>query len=260
VNGTSFASSPDGTQIAYDQCGTGPAIVLLHGGGVTRQDWHDTGYVQRLQEDFSVVTMDLRGHGESNRPTDPLRYTTAKMEEDILAVADTCDIKHFSLWGMSYGAKVGRYLAVRSERVTKLILMGTPLGPGVSGERRQQALDFLVHWRPIVQAQQAGALDPSALSESDRDVLSRLHVPSMLGWVRAMLDWPAVEPAHLGCPTLWLIGSDDRHAMDSLREYHHTLEGSNVQVHLAEGLDHDQTFDEIDKVFSTMLAFTLAAQ
>jgi pimeloyl-ACP methyl ester carboxylesterase len=260
VNGASFVPSPDGTQIAYDQSGTGPALILLHGGGVTRQDWHDTGYVQRLQEGFTVATMDLRGHGESGRPTDPSSYTPEKMGQDILAVADACGIEHFALWGMSYGGKVGRYLAVWSERVSALILMGTPLGPGVSGERRQQALDFLAHWPPIVQAQQAGTLDPSTLSESDRDLLRRLRVPSMLGWVRAMLDWPAVEPAHFCCPTLWLIGSEDPHAMDSLRQYRQALRGSKVQVHLADGLDHDQVFDEIDEVFPTMLAFTQAAQ
>jgi pimeloyl-ACP methyl ester carboxylesterase len=204
--------------------------------------------------------MDLRGHGESDRPTDPSRYTTTKLCQDILAVADACDIERFVLWGMSYGGKVGRYLAVGSERVTKLILMGTPLGPGVSGERRQQALDFLTHWRPIVQAQNSGTLEPSTLSELDHDVWQRLHVPSMLGWVRAMLDWPAVEPAHFRCSTLWVIGSEDRHAMDSLREHRQALRGSNVQVHLADGLNHDQVFDEIDVVFSTMLAFTQAAQ
>jgi pimeloyl-ACP methyl ester carboxylesterase len=260
VNGSFFVSSPDGTQVAYDQCGTGPGIILLHGGGVTRQDWHATGYVQRLQDSFSVVTMDLRGHGESDRPTDPSKYTTAKMGQDILAVADACGIEQFALWGMSYGGKVGRYLAIQSERVSSLVIIGTPMGPGVSGERRQQALVFLAHWRPIVQAQQAGTLVPSTLSESDREILSRLHVPSMLGWVRAMLDWPAVEPAHFRCPTLWLIGSEDRHAMDSLRAYRQALRGSKVQVYLADGLDHDQAFDEIDKVFPTMLAFTQAAQ
>jgi pimeloyl-ACP methyl ester carboxylesterase len=257
---TLFASSPDGTQIAYDRVGTGPAIVLLHGGGVTRQDWHRTGYVGRLQDSFAVIAMDLRGHGASDRPTDPTAYTTYKMGQDILAVADACGVERYAMWAMSYGGKVGRYLAVRSERVTSLILMGTPLGPGVSGERRQQALDFLAHWTPIVQAQRAGTRDPSTLPESDRDVLSRLDVPSMLGWVRAMLDWPAVEPADFGCPTLWLIGSEDRHAMDSLQEYRQALQGSKVQVHLANGLDHDQVFDEIDKVFPSMLAFTQAAR
>ena len=49
---TRFATSPDGTRIAYDGTGTGPAIVLLHGGGGTRHDWHEAGYVERLRDDL----------------------------------------------------------------------------------------------------------------------------------------------------------------------------------------------------------------
>ena len=199
--------------------------------------------------------MDLRGHGESDHPTDPSAYTPDKMGQDILAVADASEIEQFALWGMSYGGKVGRYLAVHSERIASLILMGTPLGPGVSGARRQQALDFLAHWSPILHAQRTGALELDALAPEDRDTLDRLHIPPMLGWVRAMLDWPSIEPEHFRCPTLWLIGSEDQHAMESLREYRSVLHRSRVNVHIVQGLDHDQVFDEIDQVLPAMLAF-----
>ncbi len=253
---TRFTNSTDGTRVAYDRCGTGPAIVLLHGGGGTRQDWHEGGYVSRLRDKFTVIAVDLRGHGESGLPTDPADYTTDKMGQDTLAVADACGVERFTIWGMSYGGKVSRYLAVQSERVAKLILMGTPLGLGVSGELRQDAVDFCVHWPPIVQAQRDGTLDLNSLSQNDQDFLRHFNVPVMLGWVRAMLDWPAIEPADFRCPTLWLVGSEDRHAMASLKEYEDSLRGSRVQVHLFEGLDHEQVFSEIDRVFPTMLAFT----
>ena len=41
-------------------------------------------------------------------------------------------------------------------------MMGTPLGPGVSGERRQQAIEFCAHWPPIVQAQRDGTAPDEA--------------------------------------------------------------------------------------------------
>ena len=253
---TLFANSPDGTRVAYDRSGTGPAIVLLHGGGSMRQEWHEAGYVRRLRDNFTVITVDLRGHGESDLPTDPADYTTDKMGQDILAVADACGIERFIIWGMSYGGKVSRYLAVQSERVAKLILMGAPLGLGVSGELCQDAIGFCAHWPPIVQAQRDGTLDLDSLSQDDQDVLRRLNVPVVLAWAGAMLDWPAIEPADFRCPTLWLVGSEDRHAMASIKEYEESLKGSRVQVHIVEGLDHEQVFTEIDRVFPTMLAFT----
>ena len=255
---TLFANSRDGTPVAYDCSGTGPAIVLLHGGGSRRQEWHEAGYVRRLRDNFTVITVDLRGHGEGGLPTDPADYTTDKMEQDILAVADTCGIERFVMWGMSYGGKVGRYLAVQSERVAKLILMGTPLGPGVSGELRQDAIDFCAHWPPIVQAQRDGTLDLDSLPQEDQDFLRQFNVPVMLAWVRAMLDWRAIKPADFLCPTLWLVGSEDRHAMASLKEYEESLKGSRAQVHVVEGLDHEQVFTEIDRVFPIMLDFAMA--
>jgi pimeloyl-ACP methyl ester carboxylesterase len=230
--------------------------VLLHGGGGTRQEWREAGYVGRLRDEFTLITMDLRGHGESGLPTDPADYTPDKMGQDVLAVADACGVERFDMWGISYGGKVSRYLAVQSERVAKFIMMGTPLGLGVSGQRRQEAIDFCGHWPSIVQAQRDGTLDLDSLSQHDRDMLHRFHIPVMLAWVRAMLDWPAIEPADFGCPTLWVVGSEDRHAMASLREYEEALKGSRVRVHVVEALDHEQAFDEIDVVLPTMLAFS----
>ncbi|MBN1878335.1 MAG: alpha/beta hydrolase [Anaerolineae bacterium] len=253
---TQFANSPDGKYVAYDVCGSGPAVVLLHGGGDSRQEWYEAGYVERLCGEFTVITVDLRGHGESALPIEPVDYDIDKLVQDILTVADACGVERFALWGMSYGGKIGRYVAVRSPRVTKTILMGTPLGLGVSGVRRQEAEDFCAHWLPILQAQRDGTLDRVMLSPQDRELLQHLNIPVMLGWVRAMLDWPAVEPRDFPCPMLWLVGSEDEHAMDSVKTYMGIIDGSNVQVHFVEGLDHEQIFDEIDIVFPVMVDFT----
>jgi pimeloyl-ACP methyl ester carboxylesterase len=252
---TLFATSPDGMHVAYDRNGTGPALVLLHGGGSRRQEWHDAGYVKRLQDDFTVITLDLRGHGESTMPVDPADYTIDKMLGDVLAVADACGIERFSLWGFSFGGKVSRYLAAQSGRVNKAILMGATLGTGAPGQLRQDIVDFCAHWPPILQAQRNGKLDRDSLSQDDQDFLQNFNVPVMLAWGRAMLDWPVIEPADFRCPTLWLVGSEDQNALDSVREYEQSLKGSRVQLQMVEGLNHEQVFEEIDRVFPTLLAF-----
>ena len=70
-------------------------------------------------------------------PTEPADYTIDKMMQDVLAVADACEVECFTIWGFSFGGRVGRYVATQSERVAKIILMGTPLGLGISREFRQ---------------------------------------------------------------------------------------------------------------------------
>lgn len=253
---TLFAISPDGMRVAYDRSGTGPAILLLHGGGSRRQEWHDAGYVKRLQNNFTVIPLDLRGHGESATPIDPADYTIDKMMGDVLTVADVCKVERFTIWGMSFGGKVGRSLAAQSKRVDKIILMGTTLGLGASGKLRQDIVDFCAHWSPIMKAHHDGTLDHNSLSQDDQDFMHHFNVPVILAWGQAMFNWPAIEPADFLCPTLWLVGSEDLQTMASIREYEESLKGSRVQLHIVEGLNHEQVFDEIDKVFATMLAFT----
>lgn len=253
---TLFATSPDGMRIAYERCGTGPALVLLHGGGGRRQEWHEAGYVKRLQDDFTVITLDLRGHGESAMPIDPADYAIDKMMEDVLSVANACGAEHFTVWAMSYGGKVGRYLASHSERVDKIVLMSAPMGLGMSSALRQNIMDFCAHWLPILKAQREGHLDRASLSQDDQNFMQQFNVPVMLAWGPAMLNWPAIQPADLRCPTLMLVGSEDQDVMESVRENESLLKTSRVQVQILEGLSHEQVFDEIDKVFPMMLAFT----
>jgi pimeloyl-ACP methyl ester carboxylesterase len=255
---SSFTIAPDGQRIAYDVSGAGPPIVLLHGGSQTRQDWHTAGYVGRLQRNYRVITVDIRGNGESDQPTAPTDYTTDKHGQDILAVADACGLERFTLWGYSYGGNIGRYLAAQSRRVAKLIMVGIPFGLGASGDFRQFILDFCDHWSPILQAQRAGTLDIASLSADDQDELQSGEIPVALAWLSAMLEWVAIAPGDLLCPTLWLVGSRNENALASFQEYRAALKESNVQVQVVDGLDHRQEFTEIDQVLPAMLAFTQA--
>ena len=94
---TNFTESADGVRIAYDRIGKGPAVVLIHGGGSNRQVWHDIGYVDRLKDHFTVITLDLRGHGESDLPTEVGDYTPEKLCADILGVSNACGFEYFSI-------------------------------------------------------------------------------------------------------------------------------------------------------------------
>ena len=131
-------------------------------------------------------------------------YTTEKMCQDILAVADACNIQQFTIWGFSYGANIGRYLAAQSDRVEKLIMMGIPFGLGALGDFRRFIEEFRDHWQPILQAQSEETLDIASLSTEDREKLQKSNIALELAWLTAMLDWRAIEPADLGCQTLWL--------------------------------------------------------
>lgn len=79
------ATSADGTTIAWSRTGTGqgagPAVVLVH--GITESAASFDPVVGRLIDRFDVITLDLRGHGESGRATS---YDLASMAGDVVAV------------------------------------------------------------------------------------------------------------------------------------------------------------------------------
>jgi len=253
---THFITTPDQMKIAYDCSGAGPALILVHGGGGSRKEWHAAGYVERLRGVFTVITLDLRGHGESSLPVQPGDYTLSSQIQDILAVADACGFEKFFLWAMSYGGNISRYLAAQSTRVTKAVLMGTRMGLGVPDAIRQDVKNFCKHWSPILQAQNDGKLDIGTLSPDDQDFLHGFNVPVIMAWGQAMLDWSPIQPADIRCPTLWLIGSEDRQVIDSYQDCQPDLDGSLIQGRIMEGFDHGQVFDEIDQVFPILFDFT----
>ena len=254
---TLYAQSPDGTQIAFDVSGHGPTIILLHGGGGSRKNWREAGYVDGSKDSFRVIAMDIRGHGESDKPIDKASYTTDKLVQDILAVADYCEARIFVLWGFSYGGNISRYLAAKSNRVAGSVIMGIPFGPGASDEFRTYIEDMEDHWRPILQAQRDNTLDWDKLSNEEQTVLKEHNLSSTLAWLSAILEWTTLAPSDLRSPMLWLIGSENKGAMASLSEYQESLPKS-VQVNVIEGLTHEQEFTEIDKVLPALLEFTHA--
>jgi pimeloyl-ACP methyl ester carboxylesterase len=256
---TCFAASLDSTHIAFDVSGAGTPILLLHGGGGSRADWHTRGYATRLAKEFRVIPVDLRGHGESDKPCDPACYSTEKMGQDILAVADACDADRFILCGFSFGGNVGRYLAASSDRVAMMVMLGNRLGTGVSDEFRQFVFGFRDRWASVLEV--AGdKFDPNSLSTRDQEDIQQLSfpgelLPAVLAFSTAMLDWDTVTPADILCPALWLIGSENKNAMDSFMECQEELHASNVQAHIFEGMTHQQEFDNIDQVLPVILGF-----
>jgi pimeloyl-ACP methyl ester carboxylesterase len=111
------------------------------------------------------------------------------------------------------------------------------------------------HWRPILQAQEDNTLDWDTLSNEEQVVLKEHNPPLTLAWLNAILEWTPVLPSDLRSPALWLIGSENKGAMASLSEYQESLPNS-VQVHVIEGLTHEQEFTDIDKVLPALLEFT----
>ncbi len=107
---TQFVRSADGLMLAVVEWGNpdGPEIVLIHGAGQS----HLCFAKQRdsdLARDFRLVAFDLRGHGGSDKPSDPSSYQDGRVwADDVAAVLDAKRLKRPVLVGWSLGARVVR--------------------------------------------------------------------------------------------------------------------------------------------------------
>ena len=113
--------SNDGTSLAVECAGAGPALLIVHGGTGDRGRWKPL--FPLFAPHFTVCAMDRRGHGESEAGSD---YRLRKEFEDVVAVADALPGPVFVL-GHSYGGVCALEAAFLTKKIAKLVLYEPPL-------------------------------------------------------------------------------------------------------------------------------------
>ena len=113
-------SLPNGLRIACYSGGEpgGPPLVLLHALGEDATSWD--AVATRLAPHYSLLTLDLRGHGASDRPG---LYSHELMRDDVVGVLDALGLTDVVLVGHSLGGVVGYLVAMQQpDRVARLVI------------------------------------------------------------------------------------------------------------------------------------------
>ncbi|MEI5036222.1 alpha/beta hydrolase [Streptomyces sp. S1A(2023)] len=134
--------SADGTAIAYEQQGAGPAVVLVGGAFMTRGD--SAGLVGLLAERFTVITYDRRGRGDSG---DSAAYDVQREVEDLDALIEHAGGEAM-IFGMSSGAVLALEATARGSAVTRLALYEPPFITDSS--RPPLPTDYVDHLKELV--------------------------------------------------------------------------------------------------------------
>ena len=126
-----------GVTLIVDETGHGGRPVMLVHGFTASAD--EVGGVLGPLGDrgWHAVAPDLRGHGRSDRPTDPDAYSFELLAGDVVALADDLGWERFALLGHSMGGAVAQLVALgHPERLTALVLASTFHGPvpGITSE------------------------------------------------------------------------------------------------------------------------------
>jgi proline iminopeptidase len=114
-----------GAIVYYTTIGTGPPVVLLHGGPGTTHEYF-LPYLLPLARHRQLVLIDERGSGRSQQLEDHAQYNLAAMASDIEAVRVTLDLGKIDLLGHSFGGILAQAVAIQhSAGIRRLILAAT---------------------------------------------------------------------------------------------------------------------------------------
>lgn len=126
----------NGIQLHAETEGEGEPLVLLHGFTGSTRSWQ--WIVPLLRDRYQVILLDLIGHGLSEAPVDPDRYSMDHAAKDLLSVLDYLKLKKINLLGYSMGGRCALHFAVQfPQRVQTLILESS--SPGIEDYLAREA-------------------------------------------------------------------------------------------------------------------------
>lgn len=204
--------------LAYSDEGHGPPIVFLHAFPLNRTTWEPQ--VAGLAGHYRIITIDLRGHGESDAPM--WRYTLDQFAEDVKGLLDHLAIAHATFVGLSMGGYILFALHRKYPTLIRALVLADTRATADVPEAKAARFSMaqVAHRRgasAIADLMMPKLLGPASLThrkdlqEQLRTVIAGNQVSGMIGSLMAMEERPDSTPllATLTMPTLVIVGEHD---------------------------------------------------
>jgi 3-oxoadipate enol-lactonase len=250
-------------QIAFDDTGTGPPVILLHGFPFNRTLWNEQ--VSALSPTHRVITPDLRGFGASDVTDSPA--TMADMAHDVAALMDSLGIDQATIGGLSMGGYVVlAFYKLFPERVTALILADTRSqadSEEAKVTRAKQATEALSEGMAGIANSMLPKLFTPASVANKPHVVQRVREMMMTtkpaGAAAALMGMAVREDhtetlAQMNVPTLILVGREDPITpMSDSENMHKQITGS--QLVIIDNASHVSNVEQVDEFNSHLDSF-----
>lgn len=253
--------------LAYSDEGQGPPIVFLHAFPLNRTMWEPQ--VEALVPHYRVITVDLRGHGESDAPM--WRYTLEQFADDVIGLLTHLSITKATFVGLSMGGYILFALYRKySEYVKALVFADTRAQADTpEGKAARFSMAQIAYKRgatAIADLMLSKLLSPAALT-TRKDLMDRLRhmiaanqISGIIGDLMAMEERPDSTELlpKIACPTLVIAGEDDVASPPEEVQYisDHTPGAEFVRIpqsgHLS-NLENPQAFNDALERFLTRL-------
>lgn len=254
----------NGIALAYSDTGSGLPIVFLHAFPLNRTMW--TAQEQALSSRFRVVTVDLRGHGESDAPL--WRYTLDQSADDVRALLDHLSVRQAVLVGLSMGGYIlFAFYRKFADRVRGLVLADTraqaDTAEGKDSRFQMAQVAYKNGPTAIADLMIPKLLSPGSISSNPelvrtvRAMIEGNQISGIAGDLMAMAERPDSIPLlkQIACPTHILVGELDQATPPSDAELMaERIPGARLSIipgaaHLA-NLEQPDRFTQIVRLFA----------
>ena len=212
-----MALLPGGLELAYEEAGSGPALLFIHGWPHNRTLW--SGQLSGLSTHARCIAPDLRGFGGS---TVRGPYSMSQYADDLVALLDSLGIDRTIVCGLSMGGYVAMaMLRHHRDRVRALILTSTRATADTAEgrEKRMRLIEFVrEHGVEALATRQLRAMvgattysSRPALLESLRQLMASAPLEGVVGGLQAMADRPDSTELlkTLDIPAIVIGGAED---------------------------------------------------
>ena len=209
-----------GKEIVYTMSGKGKVVVLLHGYLESKKVW--SSFAQKLSENFTVICVDLPGHGSSGTYGDI--HTMDFMASVVKALIDSLDIRKVFMTGHSLGGYVTlAFLEMFSEALSGYCLFHSQPFPDQQAaiEKRKREIELVKAGKKnLMYPENVEKMFASSNLEKFRAALQRSkEIASEIPpeGIIAMLNGMMARPSRLSnleegrVPMLWILGADDKY-------------------------------------------------
>jgi pimeloyl-ACP methyl ester carboxylesterase len=196
----------DGIELAWRETGTGRPVVLIHGYFSTAMvNWVRYGHAAKIvAHGYRLIMPDLRGHGDSAKPHDPVFYPHDVLADDGLALIEHLGLTDYDLGGYSLGARTTVRMLVRGAQPPKRAIVA---GMGLEGITDTAGRGG--HFRNILT--NLGKHKPGSaewLAEAFMKTVGGDPV-ALLNVLNTFADTPREALERITTPTLVLSGAED---------------------------------------------------
>lgn len=252
-------------RIGYERAGTGPPLVLLHGGfGLDSRSWRPQ--LSSLSDRFTVVAWDAPGSGRSSDPPDTFRL--ADYADCLAAFIEALALDRPHVLGLSFGASLALELYRRHPAIPRTLgLAGAYAGwagslpPEVVEQRLARVLQESrlppEQWVPGYLPGMLTTAAPPDLVDEVRALMCDAHPAGNVAMLRSLAeaDLRGVLP-RIQIPTLLLVGdADARSPVDVVAALHAQIPGSRLVV--LPGVGHLSNLEAPEPFDREVLAFLL---